>query len=222
MCRHSLRGNREISNENQQSTHRTQGRERASQALERVRQAARRGRRRSSLRSSTHQHRDCLRMAFFALKRDAASGVDGLTWPTYEADLDRNLTDLHERVSSGSIPGTAVNGPYTFPSRTGGSARSRSPHTHRTALLANQPLGSAEVTHPFHPLRGQRFVVLKIRRVSGVETLSLRHVELGSFAVPREWTDWAPLDASKTQGRFLKRTSWWTWTPQRFAGSVYA
>jgi hypothetical protein len=29
-----------------------------------------------------------LRMAFFALKRDAASGVDALTWPTYEADLD--------------------------------------------------------------------------------------------------------------------------------------
>jgi Family of unknown function (DUF5372) len=25
--------------------------------------------------------------------------------------------------------------------------------------------------------------------------LSLRHVELGSFAVPREWTDWASLDA---------------------------
>jgi hypothetical protein len=25
--------------------------------------------------------------------------------------------------------------------------------------------------------------------------LSLRHVELGSFAVPREWTDWAPPDA---------------------------
>jgi hypothetical protein len=25
--------------------------------------------------------------------------------------------------------------------------------------------------------------------------LSLRHVELGSFAVPREWTDWAPLGA---------------------------
>jgi retron-type reverse transcriptase len=45
---------------------------------------------------------DCLRMAFFALKRDAASGVDGLTWPTYEADLDRNLTDLHERVHRGA------------------------------------------------------------------------------------------------------------------------
>jgi hypothetical protein len=27
--------------------------------------------------------------------------------------------------------------------------------------------------------------------VSGVETLSLRHPDLGSFAMPREWTDWA-------------------------------
>jgi hypothetical protein len=55
-------------------------------------------------------------------------------------------------------------------------------------------LGLAEVVHPFHPLRGQRFVVLKIRRVSGVEMLSLRHADLGSFAMPREWTDWAPPD----------------------------
>ena len=63
---------------------------------------------------------------------------------------------------------------------------------HRTALQSRQPLGSAEVTHPFHPLCGHRFVVLKVRRVSGVETLSLRHADLGSFALPREWTDWAP------------------------------
>ena len=53
-----------------------------------------------------------------------------------------------------------------------------------------------EITHPFHPLRGHQFVVLKIRKVSGVETLSLRHAERGSFAVPREWTDWAPPGAS--------------------------
>jgi Family of unknown function (DUF5372) len=46
--------------------------------------------------------------------------------------------------------------------------------------------------HPFHPLRGQQFIVLKVRMVSGVETLSLRHPDLGSFAMPRDWTDWAP------------------------------
>ncbi|RWL77915.1 MAG: hypothetical protein EOR69_28185 [Mesorhizobium sp.] len=57
-------------------------------------------------------------------------------------------------------------------------------------------MGSAEVTHPFHPLRGQRFDVLKVRRVSGVETLSLRHAELGSVAMPREWTDWGAPDVA--------------------------
>jgi hypothetical protein len=58
-------------------------------------------------------------------------------------------------------------------------------------------LGSAEITHPFHPLRGQRFAVLKVRRVSGVATLSMRHADLGSFAVPQEWTDWrAPAEAA--------------------------
>ena len=37
-----------------------------------------------------------------ALKRDAAPGVDGMTWRTYEADLDRNLTDLHSRIHRGA------------------------------------------------------------------------------------------------------------------------
>jgi hypothetical protein len=61
-------------------------------------------------------------------------------------------------------------------------------------------LGSAEVVHPFHPLRGQRFVVLRVRHVSGIETLSLRHADLGTFAMPREWTDWAPPSAQTFGG----------------------
>jgi hypothetical protein len=56
-------------------------------------------------------------------------------------------------------------------------------------------LGSAEITHPFHPLRGQKFVVLKLRRVSGVPTLSVRHPDLGSFALQQDWTDWSAPDA---------------------------
>src|SRR6266849_1889813 len=44
----------------------------------------------------------CRKRVSQALERGAASGVDGLTWPTYEADLDRNLTDLHERVHRGA------------------------------------------------------------------------------------------------------------------------
>jgi group II intron reverse transcriptase/maturase len=36
------------------------------------------------------------------LKRDAAPGVDGMTWDTYEQDLDRRIEDLHTRVQSGA------------------------------------------------------------------------------------------------------------------------
>src|SRR5438876_156402 len=86
----------------QQSTHRTQGRERVAQALERVRQAARQRKKERFTALLHHINVDLLREAFFALKRDAAPGVDGMTWRTYEADLDRNLTDLHSRVHRGA------------------------------------------------------------------------------------------------------------------------
>jgi hypothetical protein len=38
---------------------------------------------------------DLLRNAFRWLKRDAAPGVDGLTWGEYEQDLESRLVDLH-------------------------------------------------------------------------------------------------------------------------------
>ena len=50
-------------------------------------------------------------------------------------------------------------------------------------------MGWAEIVHPFHPFRGQRYEVLKVRRIAGVETLILRHPERGSYTVAREWTD---------------------------------
>ncbi|MYD87812.1 MAG: hypothetical protein F4018_12800 [Acidobacteria bacterium] len=45
------------------------------------------------------------------------------------------------------------------------------------------------MTHPFHPLRGRRFPILKARRVSGLDTLILQGTSGGTFRVPREWTD---------------------------------
>ena len=53
-------------------------------------------------------------------------------------------------------------------------------------------MGWATVTHPFHPLRGKRFLVLKVRRVGGREVLSLFDEQSGTIALPREWTDHAP------------------------------
>ena len=70
----------------------------------------------------------------------------------------------------------------------------------RTALEPSSPLGWVEIRHPFHPLRGQRFEVLKKRRVAGVDTLILRELERGSFSVAREWTDWADPTLSDSLG----------------------
>jgi RNA-directed DNA polymerase len=89
-------------NAGQQSTCRAQNRESVTQALERIRQAARQRKKETFTSLTNHISTDLLRMAFLALKKDAAPGVDGLTWRTYEADLDRNLTDLHSRVHRGA------------------------------------------------------------------------------------------------------------------------
>jgi hypothetical protein len=56
-------------NARQQSTYRTQGRKRVAQALERVRQAARQRKKEKFTALLHHISIDCLRMAFFALKR---------------------------------------------------------------------------------------------------------------------------------------------------------
>ena len=89
-------------NASQQSTGRAQSRETVSQALERIRQAARQRKKEKFTALLHHISIELLGQAFFELKEDAAPGVDGLTWRTYEADLDRNLTDLHSRVHRGA------------------------------------------------------------------------------------------------------------------------
>ena len=89
-------------NANQQSTHRTQCRERVTQALGRVRQAAKARRKERFTALLHHVNIDLLRLSFYALKRNAAPGVDGVTWQDYESDLESNLQDLHARVHRGA------------------------------------------------------------------------------------------------------------------------
>src|SRR6516164_4853880 len=52
--------------------------------------------------------RPCLRPllldSFYALKREAAPGVDGMTWKAYETDLDKRVEDWHSRVHRGALP----------------------------------------------------------------------------------------------------------------------
>lgn len=89
-------------NADQQSTRRAQNRGSVSQALDRVRKVA--GERKKEKFTALLHHVDIamLETAFHALKRSAAPGVDGMTWRTYEQDLDRRIEDLHARVHGGA------------------------------------------------------------------------------------------------------------------------
>ena len=89
-------------NAGQQSTLRAQDRAGVSQALDRIRQAARHNKKERFTALLHHVNPETLRLAFDALKKDAAPGVDGVTWSDYEVDLEHRLEDLHDRVHRGA------------------------------------------------------------------------------------------------------------------------
>lgn len=62
----------------------------------------------------------------------------------------------------------------------------------RTTLFEQPPSGWVVITHPFHPLRGQRFELLKEKRHAEGQILMLRGTSRGTFGVPLDWTDRAP------------------------------
>ena len=69
--------------------------------LDRIRNAAKRDK---ALRFTNLMHHitvDLLRDGYHALKRDAASGVDDVSWHEYGEQLEARLLGLHERVQSG-------------------------------------------------------------------------------------------------------------------------
>jgi len=99
-------------NTDQPRTPRAQNRSGVSQGLERVRQAARQRKKERFTALLHHVTVDLLRESFYALKRKAAPGVDGLTWPDYEAELEDNLQDLHARVHRGAYRALPVRRRY--------------------------------------------------------------------------------------------------------------
>ena len=86
----------------EQRTCRTPSRESVSQGLDRVRQTAKEGKKERFSALLHHVTVELLRMSYFWLKRNAAPGVDGMTWGDYEQHLESNLMDLHARVHRGA------------------------------------------------------------------------------------------------------------------------
>jgi len=92
---------------------RTQGRVSTPGGIERVRQAATRDRKQRFTALLHHVYDlDRLRSAYFALKRDAAAGIDGETWRHYGESLEANLRDLAARVMRGAYRASPVRRVY--------------------------------------------------------------------------------------------------------------
>src|SRR5215468_3705160 len=86
----------------QSNTSPTQSGKRVSQGLSGVRQAAKARKQERFTALLHHVTVDLLRDSFYALKRNAAPGVDGTTWQEYETGLEDRLIDLHSRVHRGA------------------------------------------------------------------------------------------------------------------------
>jgi RNA-directed DNA polymerase len=100
-------------NPSQQTAPRAQDRVGALSALERVRQVAERDK---QVRFTTLLHHvyhiDHLRRAYYALKREAAPGIDGETWQHYGEALEENLRDLSGRLARGAYRARPVKRAY--------------------------------------------------------------------------------------------------------------
>ena len=84
------------------NTQPAQNGERVSQGLGGVRQAARERKQEQFTSLLHHLTVGLLRDSYYALKRNASPGVDGVSWREYENGVEERLKDLHGRVHRGA------------------------------------------------------------------------------------------------------------------------
>jgi RNA-directed DNA polymerase len=90
-------------NPSEHDTRRTQSRESVKSGLERVREAAQRDKDLRFTALMHHIYDDArLREAYFRLNKDAAAGVDGVTWKAYGEELETNIRALADRLKRGA------------------------------------------------------------------------------------------------------------------------
>ena len=100
-------------NEKQGNTRQAQHWESVSNKLQLIREKAKADK---EMRFTTLLHHvynpETLKAAYFSLKRDAATGVDGQTWEGYGEELEENLKDLSERLKRGAYRAKPVRRVY--------------------------------------------------------------------------------------------------------------
>jgi RNA-directed DNA polymerase len=88
-------------NMGQSNSHRTQSRASGHSGLSRVREVAKKDKKVRFTALLHHVTVELLRDSYQSLKKQAAPGVDGVTWEEYGRNLEVHLKDLHERIHRG-------------------------------------------------------------------------------------------------------------------------
>src|SRR5215831_13898739 len=125
----------------QSNTNPTQSGERVSRGLCGVREAAKKRKQERFTALLHHMNVDLPRDSYFALKRQAAPGADGVTWREYETGLQNRLVDLHHRVHRGAYRTQPSRRVYIPEGR-----RSATTVRHRCTGRQNRPAGRGD--HP--------------------------------------------------------------------------
>jgi RNA-directed DNA polymerase len=89
-------------NTEEPNSNRTRSREHEPSGLDRVRQAAKEDKGLRFTALLHHVNVDLLRSSYQSLKKEAAAGVDGVTWEEYGEGLEDRLQDLHGRIHRGA------------------------------------------------------------------------------------------------------------------------
>jgi group II intron reverse transcriptase/maturase len=89
-------------NAEEPNPHRTPSRDSGPSGLDRVRQAAKGDEKMRFTALLHHVNVDLLRSSYYGLKRQAAAGVDEVTWQEYGDGLEERLVDLHGRIHRGA------------------------------------------------------------------------------------------------------------------------
>ena len=120
-----------------------------------------------------------------------AAGPDGVTIEQFAGRLHDNLYKLWNRMSSGSYFPGPVRAAARWKSRKTGaeSGSSEFPRRRHSAALSSDPLGFVIVTHPFHPLNGQRLEILYAKRRGADTVFVCAGGFSGQMTLPQAWTD---------------------------------
>lgn len=99
-------------NPRREATHQAQDWECVSNRLERVRQRAKAHKEEAFVSLFHHLKVPLLREAFYALKRTASPGLDGVNWYQYERKLETRLPELQDELHKGSYRATPAKRTY--------------------------------------------------------------------------------------------------------------